>query len=440
MPITDIQKVSPRLSRLGIVRLGIKKQSNGKEYPADVAHFVLTDAPDLAAAYGPNPDALQIYLPFATLDENLIAYHELWKASGCVCRGDGQRIIDLMGPDGKKLIRDGQVLRDYAERDSGAHLENGDSYQAGDVVPCPGLEHSLYPRCADCKPSAVLIAMVRDPRRPVQLVGDRLGYYQIRTHSFYNIQNLTGQLAYAAQVAERMGRDLRGIPMILRRVARELAYTDKDGQRKTSTKHLLDLEFDPQWVQWANAGMRALATGELPALPDYIDVDPDTGEIVDAESGNGDAAPAMILPEFDEVTGQGEPFPAQTIQPGKTPARPWGPETLARKLLESVEKHIEARPGDVALIGEDAARKIATVTGNILNGIASNEVKRHALLNFVFGVETSFYLSIAQRDVWEGWLKRNPPLAREEAALAMDWLTSRPQAEAAQAEPEAEVA
>ncbi|HEV8525663.1 MAG TPA: hypothetical protein VGQ71_14305 [Terriglobales bacterium] len=415
MTIKDIQKKEEaRLSRAGIIRLGAKVRGQNGEHPVDFDHFVMTDAPDLVPAYGASPTALFIYLPFATIDENLKAFHELWKASGCVCRGDGEYIVDLIGADGHKVIRDSRVVRSYTENDI--------EYQKDDTAKCPGLDHNLYPRCADCKPSAILIVMVRDPQRPDQLVGDRLVYYQIRTHSFYNIQNLTGQLAYAAQITERMGRDLRGIPMVLRRVAHDLPYTDaKSGQRKTTTKHLLDLEFDPEWVRWANSGMRAQALGEvasMPALP--APVEHVTGELVEDEPL--DVTPPMAEPEPVE-----DPQ-VETVDIATAP-RPWSPQTLVRRFEWAVERKLEKHPKDVALIDEDAGRKIARQVTNILNGLVSTDEQRHAFLYFLFGVDSSFYLSIARRDVLESWLTTDSPAARTEAEMVMDWLTNQPQAE-----------
>jgi hypothetical protein len=272
MPIKDIQRQA-YLSRLGVIRLGVKQVSkSGNEYPIETDYFVLRDAPGLAPMYGEMPHELLIYLPFATVDENFPSYHELWRGGVCHCRGDGQRIIDYLH-NGQRAIHNGLAIVDH------------NSSRAGDVIACPGLQHDLYERCSACKPSGMLLVMVRDPSRPDQLINDRLGYYQLRTHSLYNIRSLTGQLLYAADLAARMDRDLRGIPMILKRVPRQISYTAEDGTRKTIEKHMLDLEFDLKWVQLANKAMHdmALAGLEMATLPATIVVDEDTGEIIDHE-------------------------------------------------------------------------------------------------------------------------------------------------------------
>jgi hypothetical protein len=344
MPVKDIQTRGPRLSRIGIIRLGVKKVSgSGKEYPADVDHFVLTDAPDIAAAYGDQPRELLIYLPFDDVDENFPAHHELWSATGCLCRGDGERIVDRL-EGATRVIRGGEVISSFVEQD-------GSNYGVGDVVGCPGLNRSpdFYPRCVDCRPRGMLIVMVRDPQRPTQLVNDRLGYYQISTHSYYNIQNLSGQLAYAANLAADMGRGLRGIPMVLRRREQEITYTDsKSNSRKTVKKWLLDLEFDMQWVRLANENMHHLALSEpteIHALPSGVVVDED-GVIIDEFEGSAPLPPPRPAPAAPKS-------PSQPHKPNgcgtetKEVKRPYTPEQFRQRWNDKLPAFIQKYPGPI---------------------------------------------------------------------------------------------
>ncbi len=287
MPALDIQKADEqRLSRLGIIRLGIKVpgRTPDKSYPKEADHFVLTDAPDVAAVYGDKPQSLLVYLPFPTVDENLIAYHELWAAGYCKCRGDANRIVDLLDPAGvERIVRDGLVLKDFNAE--------GDSFRVGDVMPCPGLAHNRYKRCLKCRPSAVLMVMVRSPHDETQLVADRLGYYQIRTNSFHNIHNLTAQLRYAEKVARQWNGSLQGIPLILKRVQRDISYVNTDTasgeqRRQTGPKWLLDVEFDLVWVHRATERMRALALGD--GLSPMPMLDAGLNEVVDGEAEVGE--------------------------------------------------------------------------------------------------------------------------------------------------------
>ncbi len=428
MPVKDIQPTTPRFSRLGIIRLGMKqtKEVNGKqvEYPSDADHFVMTDAPGLVDAYGEQPDQLLIYLPFGTVDANFPAYHELWTATGCLCRGDGQVIASLLDPtDGiTRVVRDGRVARTYTDQD-------GTIFEPGDIARCPGLEHDLYARCADCRPSGMLLVMVRDPGRPMQLVGDRLGYYQIRTHSFYNIQNITGQLLAVEEIASRMGRDLRGIPMILRRVPREIIYTDtKKGERRTTTKRLLDLEFDIEWVKLANVTMHQIAlssTGvEVHALPAGTHVDPDTGEILDDDfedadvrdvtppgNGRSRATGAAAASRLKETT--------QKIQQnGLKYQRPWPPEVLQEQIAIKVRKK-SALNGPVT----DAQKTTLVLALNsFFEDLDEPDKYRHSLLRYLVGKDSASNLSKAEASVIIDWAKSGEALSEARAVSRQDAL------------------
>lgn len=275
MPLHDVVKTEEeRLPRLGILRLGVKKVSerSGKEYPAESPHFVLADAPEVAQAYGDEPKELMVYMPFPSVDENFPAYHELWQTGGCACRGDGRTIQKHVKKGVGRVVQDGLVRIAHQEDD-------GRMYQPGQAVACPGLQHT-YSRCGDCRPRAVLFVMVRDPQRPMQLINDRLGYYQVSTSSLINVQTITGQLQFALGLARGMGRNLQGIPMYLRRVEKEASYFDeKEKVQKSVTKYFLELEFDARWVQVANEAMaaNALGSGVDLALPsgevEYVDSD-----------------------------------------------------------------------------------------------------------------------------------------------------------------------
>lgn len=310
MPMYDIQPTTPRLTRLGIIRLGIKKTAkSGKEYPAEVDHFVLKDAPDLVAAYGDAPTELYIYLPFDSIDENNPAWHELWYKRGLVCRGNGKTIEKLVKSGQGIVIQDGEVIEPYQDD---AQDGTQPTFEPGDIVTCPGLDRSRWTRCSQCKPTSRLYVMVRDPQRPTQLVNDRLGYYQITTSSFANVQTIVGQLMHALETAKAIGHpSLKGVPMILKRVERQMSYVDKNGQQKSSTHYLLELEFDVKWVQVANEAIHRAALGQgfvqAPALPEMVSPPPRQGQ------PRAMAGPDAVEGEYiEEEGGDGEPEPALT--------------------------------------------------------------------------------------------------------------------------------
>jgi hypothetical protein len=422
MPIRDIQKPTPRLSRIGIIRLGMKvqKQShNGKtvEVPTDANYFLLHDAPEVQAVYGEEPQELLVYLPFGSVDENFPAHHELWSATGCLCRGDGVRIVDRMVGT-KRTIRGGEVYMDYSE-------EDGQGYTVGDVVACPGLDRTdtFYARCKDCRPRGMLIVLVRDPHRPTQLINDRLGYYQISTHSFYNIQNLTGQLHYAEELAANMGRSLQGIPMILRRVAREITYTDgKKDERRTTTKWLLDLEFDAEWVRAANTMIheRALTATPTYALPAGAVIDAETGEILDEYESEGASFDDSGQGAVENLQGATQQMKQTGLRGDGAVNRPYPPDEF-RSRFSSLRSVFETRnasePGSIdkklrgALVGRLNA---------MFDGEAEPDKHRRTFLRFVTGEESSKKLSQAEGKLFMQILDDGSAISEVRAIVRQD--------------------
>jgi len=253
MPIKDLQKRVPMLKRGGIIRLGYKEKKivNDKEiwYPVAADHFVLKDAPDLTELYGPQPRLLNVLFPFDDIDRVFQAWHQRWRAGGLQCRGDGDTVQYAVDPNtGRVLVRDGQALQ--------AFTCNGETFKNGDLVPCPGLAHDLYPKCKECSPNALLILLIRE--KP------RLVYYQLATTSKHNIVKLTGQLEFLRRSAGR----LTGIPLILELRPEEISTPSGDGgKRVRRTKYLLSLEPDPQWVQALLTAQQAEA---LPGIPERV--------------------------------------------------------------------------------------------------------------------------------------------------------------------------
>ncbi len=269
MPIKDLQPSEPRLSRLGVIRLGEKRVSKrtGKQYPVELPYFSFVDAPDLLEVFGPECTRLPFYFPYPETDRNFVAFHELWQGGVLYCRGDGERIIRRIDREqGEVVVRDGAVIR--------AYVEEGEEQDVRGSVPCPGLKHDRWRHCADCRPSALLKIMVRDPERPNQLVGDRLGWYQIRTGSLLNIQDLTGQMMFIEQIALSSGKNWLAIPLLLDRVSREIAVNVLDQgtgrhRRIVQRRYFLSMSVDPLWVQAVMQRLsgRALIIQPISELP-----------------------------------------------------------------------------------------------------------------------------------------------------------------------------
>jgi hypothetical protein len=299
MPIKDLQKNKPGLTRAGIIRLGYKvkkckecktinlaanqtcqkcgksswpKRKQGNEYvevtfPKAADHFVLTDAPGVAAAVGTDkPVDLRIYLPFDDIDSNFPAYHQYWVASALVCRGDGESIQYAINPQtGKIIVRDGVAIDDFESStpDSGKM-----SFRPGDRIECPGMSHHLYTKCQMCKPNAMLIVLLRDI--------PRLAYYQVATTSIHNIVNLTEQMTYIKQTIGR----LQGVPFILKLRPQKISVPTQDGKRQRVEKYLMSLEVDPEWVKKLMDTQDRLADPAHILIAESVE---DDGDVIDLE-------------------------------------------------------------------------------------------------------------------------------------------------------------
>jgi hypothetical protein len=279
-----------------------KAAKNGKKvtYPSEADHFVLKDAHDLIPHYGEKPTELLVYLPYAEAERNFRAYYEEFRNGGLYCQGNGRHITWAVDPgsSGDVVIRGGKVTRDYVE-------DGGQTYRAGDQAACPGYgkeDNPLYPRCANCRPRALLFVLVRDPQAPRQLVGRRLAYYRIATGSIRNIIELTRNFNSLRRLASYMGRDLTGIPLILRRVPGRLSVKTDKGRIQT-TKYFLQIEVDPSWVQAATLAMADYALGgqtEMAALPDVDGSHPNGDYVQDVIDGDN----LYVPEELEDVDGR----------------------------------------------------------------------------------------------------------------------------------------
>ncbi|MBP8293618.1 MAG: hypothetical protein KAX65_12655 [Caldilineaceae bacterium] len=302
MPIKHLQLDRPAaFPCIGKLRKGGEKQTNtkGKEVMGrDLDHFrFTTDDTDAATAfnayYGAEPKAVNVFLPYATADENFQAWMEEYRAGGLVRRCDGETCV---------FSRDAKGV--------------------ASTLPAP------CARPCGCKQVGRLSVIIPE------LV--RMAYVTVETHSVYDIIQLTENL----HAAQAMRGDLRGIPFILSRREREISTPTGDGGRARRKKSLLFIEPDPSWVARQLESMRLAAlpqigTPLLAAPQPRLLVDRQTGEIL-----NGDTQWAD--PDDEEDDGEGEngnnPFldkpdagspPPPAPQNGKK-ATPLSPTTAVR--------------------------------------------------------------------------------------------------------------
>lgn len=260
MPILGLTDRGASFPQIGVLRKGSPKVSD-RQPGKDLDHFRFDADDDQAAheftrAYGATPRAIRIYLPFDTTDENLVAWQEHWVAGGLVRRCDGQTCVLRQRPSGKGY----------------------------DDSPHPCICTTLPPDSKErCKPVGRLKVIIPELKR--------LAYVVALTTSIHDIKNLSEQL----RALESVRGSLRGIPMILSRIEREISMPSNDGKRVRRAKWLLAVEAAPHWVSLQlQAQERAALPAAAPlALPAPM-----------ADDEDADDAPRHPAPAADLVTGE----------------------------------------------------------------------------------------------------------------------------------------
>lgn len=277
MTLKDRDRSRPRrLTRIGIVRLGhkeskTKKRKDGStyevEYPVQDDHFIFTDASDLAEFYGDDCREMDVILPFPDIARNFDAFYQVWAGGTLICKGDGDCVqyaapftvdekdngrIAVYRGKGDTLVSDGvaQVAFDW----------NGEHFEPGEIVTCPGADGGLYPHCAVCKLCGVLKVMIADP------AVFRFGYYQIATGSGRNYDSILGTLELISANGQR---PVNGFPFKLRLVKEATTYIES-GERKATEKWFLKLEPDPALTRKLYQAQVQATFGAIvspPALP-----------------------------------------------------------------------------------------------------------------------------------------------------------------------------
>lgn len=255
MPIHGLTDAArPAFPMLGKLRKGAAKIDERKP-GQDLSYFRFTsDRPQIEEAfrqaYGAEPRELNVYLPYAKIEDNLSAWKEEWVASGLKHRCDGETCVVWLQDDGT-----------YSR----------------EPRPCPG----------KCKPVGRLSLIL-----PELLTAGYVGYVTLETHGVHDLLALQGSLLAAAEA--RGKEDMRGIGFIVRRVEQEISTPDivngqRTGKRLTRKKWLVKLEPAASWVA---AQLEAARVSALPQLaapvetlalagPDWDSIDAEAEEVED---------------------------------------------------------------------------------------------------------------------------------------------------------------
>jgi len=260
MPIVGLTDRNAGFPQIGVLRKGAPKPERGPG--RDLEHFRFDgDDEDASLAfrsiYGDEPRAVRVFVPYATTDENFEAWREDWVASSLKHRCDGQICVRWLTGNG--------------------------SYST-EPIPCPG----------GCKQVGRLKVIIPELRR--------MAFVTVLTTSIHDIMEIHANLA----ALESARGDLRGIPLILRRVPREISTPNGDGKRVRRQKWLINIEAQPDWVELQLA---AAAEAARPIL--------------------ATASPALALPAWDE---EDEAESVLIEAPAPLPALPAAPASQRKSV------------------------------------------------------------------------------------------------------------
>lgn len=312
-----------RLPRIGIIRLGEKRISqSGKEYPAAIDYFRLTDAPNVAKVYGDKPKELDIMFPTEKVDLFFEQKLKAYRQSGLFCASDDAQTamrVRLGISDGKF----GKVPAGKAYDPEGeAYLaKTGEAVEVGEMfeLPCQFESCGFYQR-GFCKPVARLLFFL--PNVP------GFGVYQIVTSSDNGTRNINSYIESIRAVAGRVSM----IPLKLR-----LEPLDVQVEGKKKTVHVLTVKYEgsiqslmairsnPKLLN-GPAAPEAIPSADPTDVPD--DLYPNGGKSLDAELGKEKPKPEV----------QGDPAAAARARLGKPqpPVQERKPDPLAGHAQENV--------------------------------------------------------------------------------------------------------
>ncbi|MDD5397531.1 MAG: hypothetical protein PHU70_00490 [Dehalococcoidia bacterium] len=258
--IKDLEK-KQQLTRLGKIKLGIKVNKDGKEYPRAVDYFVCP--PEVQAVFGEKPTELRIVFvapkneyPNEAEERDVFtnqSYRWYSRSRGLLCSGDGE--ISKRWVDTKT----GDVPNDKTEP---TDKKKVDGICAGQKCP----DYIAGNRCRE----TMFLQFIMP-----EVVG--LGIWQIDTSSYYSMININSTLRLMKAAWGRM----TNIPLVLALIEKEV--TPKETNRK---KKVRVLELRSKYRLMDTPVLELLGQYLLPPaddeVPDVIpeEIPPDTDEVV----------------------------------------------------------------------------------------------------------------------------------------------------------------
>ena len=229
---------------------------NDNGHPIPLDHFVFkrrklrgkdvlwVPAPDIAQAHGERPTELGVIFLNDDPREVLRTEYAFWTAGMCRCRGELVQIND-----GEGLRFEMQAIRKTQKHPEGEAWPGNYKYldgpKKGQPVESCGEECPELARRV-CRPSGDLYFILE--KSPI------LGTIcRLHTSSYRSVRNLSNGLM---QIRRLNGGHLTGVKAILKASPEMVWYSDGDGIRHTTVKHILSLEIGAQNLRALVANMR----------------------------------------------------------------------------------------------------------------------------------------------------------------------------------------
>lgn len=353
MPIKGLTDRGLSFPEIGQIRKGAKKTDNapGK----DLTHFrvefdekEVKAAEAFLAAYGPEPTAIRIILPFNDIDRMWDAWLEAYTAGRMVARSDGEKFTFLVD------VKTGEILVK-----NGLDVKTGQPRAYQDGVPVGFYESRGKQEPIKLRPVGRLKVIVPELARAA--------YLTVMTTSIHDIANISAQLEAFAKLNNGQ---IAGIPFILRRRPKKISTPGPDGKRVRRVKWLLSIEADPDWVKRMLGHLNTLA---LPALTDNPAL---LGDGDDPDEVEGEVMYDFEDDEYDEPEDEQEHQPPLAEQ-GTFAI----PEAMSLEEAENVTNAQGVRYGDMdsaalRTMGVNIRKAKINAQGEVLDEL---EYKRQAI-------------------------------------------------------------
>jgi len=225
MPIRNLQRSTRQgLPRLGKLRKGGAKPARGLGRDLTYFRFTSDDGDDklervFRDAYGDEPSALAVYLPYTDVASNFSAWREEWAGGRLIHRCDGEYCIKWLGDD-SRYVYDPEMTQEH---------------------PCP--YRGSQPADKRCREVGRLQLVL-----PALWEAGYAGLVTLETHSVNDIVHIESVLREVTDRTTDKEMGLRGVQFVLRRSPQRINRPTKDGRTVPTTKWLVRLEPSPEWL------------------------------------------------------------------------------------------------------------------------------------------------------------------------------------------------